>query len=173
MKTAKIYKYETAYKIAASMIILLVIIYTLPAKAQQDKTKLSAPLNSEFYCMVKRVHDGDTFTCNTGQKIRLWAIDTPEVPPKVDVAEPGGYEARNLLKTKILNQNLKCLYKGDSYDRKVAQCFLKKNDVAIELIQKGYARELKHFSKGYYTKYKEKTTDFDHFLDYIKNYFVH
>lgn len=30
---------------------------------------------------VKSVHDGDTFTLTTGEKVRVLGIDTPEVPP--------------------------------------------------------------------------------------------
>lgn len=104
----------------------------------------------EFVCKVVSVHDGDTFTCENGNKIRIWGIDTPEIPPRVKTAQKGGIEARNFLEKMILNQELECIKKGKSYKRIVAKCSLNSNDIAIPMLKNEYAVEERKYSKGFY-----------------------
>ena len=66
-------------------------------------TSLPAQAQKQFPCVVKSVHDGDTFTCSDKTKIRIWGIDTAEVPPKVKANEArlnGGFIARDILISK-------------------------------------------------------------------------
>lgn len=117
------------------------IIHTLHPKEVQGGSQ--AVLTSEFY-KVKHVIDGDTFDTENG-RIRIWGIDTPERNEK------GFYEAREALANLIADSSLKCQIKDiDKYRRKVGQCFLNSQDIAIPMLEKGYAIEYKHFSKGYY-----------------------
>ncbi len=106
---------------------------------------------------VKSVHDGDTFRCSDDLRVRVWGIDTPEVPPAVKVAEPGGFEARDYLRSYISDKTLRCIDKGKSWNRKVGQCFVNFNnqqlDIALPLIIKGFAIEKEKYSKGYYKKF--------------------
>ncbi len=105
-------------------------------------------------CNVINVHDGDTFTCYDNTKIRIWGIDTPEIPPKVSndkAIKNNGYKAKDYLKNKIQGKSLACNIKGKSYKRIVAQCFVNKEDIAVYMLNSGYARELNKYSKGYYS----------------------
>lgn len=105
-----------------------------------------AALTSENYD-VKHIIDGDTFDTNNG-RIRIWGIDTPERNEK------GYYEAKEALARMIADKTLKCDIKDiDKYNRKVGQCFLYDQDIAIPLLKDGYAVEYKYFSKGYYSKF--------------------
>lgn len=54
---------------------LLLLLLTLPARAQ----------------LVVDVHDGDTLRLQSGQRVRLWGIDAPEL------RQPYGVEARDHL----------------------------------------------------------------------------
>lgn len=108
--------------------------------------------SENYSCTVTSVHDGDTFTCFDKTKIRVWGIDTPEVPPSARPAEPGGYEARDYLRTVIKDRQLNCIYKGKSYNRTVARCYLNNEDIAYLLLKKGLAEEKPGYSKGYYSR---------------------
>lgn len=107
----------------------------------------------EFNCYVVKVEDGDTFTCADGTIVKIWGIDTPEIPPRVKIAQSGGYEARDYLRLHIYNELLKCDYKEISYSRKISQCFIEGRDIAIILLEKELAKEIKKESNGYYSKY--------------------
>lgn len=139
--------FKTILTITATSIILLSLNMTCYAE--------------EFICQVKSVHDGNTFTCNNYTKIKIWGIKAPKVPPAVKdyVAEyNNGYKSRDFLKSYILARNLSCQYKSKIHRYIIAQCFLQykdqKLDIARPLLEKGFAKELKEYSKGYYTNTK-------------------
>lgn len=137
-------KDQTVVKI---VIIILVVIF-MPFLFSCSHNQNS------FNCLVVDVHDGDTFTCSDKTKIRLWGVDTPEVPPKVtkDIAlQNGGYISRDYLKIKIMKKQLQCVKKGTSYKRIVAQCFLNNRDIVISLLENELALEKIKYSKGYYS----------------------
>ena len=58
-------------------------------------------LGSDFSCRVAYVHDGDTFRCMDGTRIRLSAIDAPEMPgacrPGRSCAPGNPYQAKATL----------------------------------------------------------------------------
>lgn len=55
---------------------------------------ISAPTGSTVTCVVKKLADGDSFTCTDGRKVRLLLIDTPELHQK-----PWGQMAKQQLET--------------------------------------------------------------------------
>ena len=84
------------------------------------------------------VYDGDTFTLDNGEKIRLRGANTPELRP----AEAFGIEARNAARDLLLNQVVSLTYgevKRDSYDRLIASVQIDDVDVATFLLENGFA----------------------------------
>jgi len=73
-----------------------------------------------FQATVTAVHDGDTLTLDTGQKVRLWGIDAPETKSRKWAAQPGADGARDALAAMALMQIVEVEQRGRSYDRIVA-----------------------------------------------------
>ena len=97
------------------------------------------------------VHDGDSFRL-AGRKIRLWAIDAPELDQTCGNAAQKwdcGQEAKHQLERLIHNQVVKCHAKSTSHDRLVAQCFVGETDLSKHMVTSGYAVALPHISKAY------------------------
>lgn len=95
---------------------------------------------------ITKVFDGDSFASKE-QQFRLWGIDTPEK------GEKHADNARRLL-TQMLDFNMwNCEQKDiDKYDRIVVHCTTKEDlDLGGMLVEMGLAKELSHFSKGFYT----------------------
>jgi micrococcal nuclease len=91
---------------------------------------------------VSSVHDGDTFTLNSGEKVRLADLDAPEL------GEPGSYEARDYLNSLVYQQTVYLdvddEYRTDSYGRLVCVVYVDYNsthylNVNEALIDGGYA----------------------------------
>jgi endonuclease YncB( thermonuclease family) len=87
---------------------------------------------------VLSVYDGDTFTLETGDKIRLKWVNTPELRPK----EAYGEEAKELTQRLIQDERVKLIMDGpnprDSYGRVVAGATTASGkDLSLELIRAG------------------------------------
>lgn len=96
-----------------------------------------------------RAYDGDgVYVHNI--KIRLWGIDAPELDTEY------GEAAYAALSNYVDGEQLRCKPPPgqksfpSSWDRKVALCTLKGNDVARFLVENGYAVDFPFFSNGYY-----------------------
>ena len=111
------------------------------------------------------VYDGDTMTMNDfdgnrGLKIRLCGINAPEIRGK----EIGAVEARDFLDDLVFGERISCEIVGEqsntpckqknarSFGRIVAQCFIKGEDVAEILVDKGHAMDDPEYSRGHYKK---------------------
>lgn len=95
------------------------------------------------------VADGDTFTMESESgkvRIRICGIDAPER------GQPGYGHAAGALSTMIEGKLVHCRQVGDeaSRDRKVAQCFIGKLDVAEEMAKSGTVCDWPEFSGGHY-----------------------
>lgn len=92
---------------------------------------------------LKRVIDGDTLELESGEKIRLIGINTPEVANRFSDAQPGGVAAKNWLKTQLRSPELMVEYdqqQYDKYDRRLAHCFLENGDyLNAGLLKAGHA----------------------------------
>lgn len=100
---------------------------------------------SAFADKVCAVHDGDTFTLCSGQKVRVWGIDAPELK------QPMGEQSRNFLTSKIENQDVDLDYRGKSYKRWVCQVSLKGQDIESLMVRSGWAFDSDKYSKGRYS----------------------
>ena len=101
---------------------------------------ITAALASEpTSATVAAVYDGDTLTLNTGDKIRLRGINTPELRP----AEDFGIEARDAVRDLVMNQQVQLIYGNppgqnrDAYGRLVASVRIGDIDVATYLLERG------------------------------------
>ena len=86
---------------------------------------------------VSRVIDGDTFETKNGQKVRLLAVNAPEI------GQPGADEATEFLKQKVLNKEVELIiqhdYRFDIYDRILAVVKIGDEIINKELLEKGLA----------------------------------
>jgi endonuclease YncB( thermonuclease family) len=139
-----------------------------PASCAEGRMKLYAAIllailsypaaAADYLGRVTAVADGDTFTMeseNGKVRIRICGIDAPER------GQPGYGQAAGALSTLIEGKLVHCLQVGDgtvcdgrskptSRDRKVAQCFLGKLDVAEEMARSGTVCDWPKFSAGHY-----------------------
>ncbi|WP_174292550.1 thermonuclease family protein [Sphingomonas bacterium] len=98
-----------------------------------------------FSCPVIRVHDGDTFTCASGVRIRLQAIDAPEIGQCRGhggrCVSGDGYASRDALRRLALGRTALCRPSGRSYDRIVALCSVGAVDLSCAQMRSGQAVE--------------------------------
>ncbi len=88
---------------------------------------------------VASVYDGDTVTLDTGDKIRLRWVNTPELRPK----EAFGIEAREAAAAFVLGKRVTLLLGSDnprdSYGRVVAGLQAAEGNLSLHLVEKGLA----------------------------------
>ena len=99
-----------------------------------------------FLCTSPAVHDGDTFRCHDGPRVRVWGIDAPEL--RTDA----GPASRRALTHLVAGKVLICRRKGTSYDRVVALCTVRGRDVAADMVRQGQAVDWPRFSRGAYAR---------------------
>lgn len=93
---------------------------------------LSTTALADTTAVVIDVHDGDTVTLDTGERVRLADIDAPELK------QPGGSEARTLLAGLINRQTVRVVERGrDRYGRLLGVIWLGERDVNEELVRAG------------------------------------
>jgi len=88
---------------------------------------------------VVSVYDGDTFTLETGDRVRLRWVNTPELKPQL---EAYGIEARDAARNLILNQEVTLEYGQsirDGYGRLIAGASINGVDLSAHLASLGFA----------------------------------
>ena len=97
---------------------------------------LVAALASAF---IASCYDGDTCRTNTGERIRLACIDTPELRGKR--AQPGpAMAARDYLRSLVVGREVGIRrMTTDRYDRTVAELFVDGTNVQQQLVASGHA----------------------------------
>jgi micrococcal nuclease len=116
------------------------------------------PSGQSFTCDVARILDGDTFVCASGVRVRLRAIDAPEMPGhcrRGRQCAPGDpYASKAALTRLAYRQTLTCIADGRTHDRVAAWCsvsgFLRiRRDLSCLQFRAGYAvREAKYDRDG-------------------------
>jgi endonuclease YncB( thermonuclease family) len=108
-----------------------------------------AALGTGFSCRVAYVHDGDTFRCADGTRIRLSAIDAPEMPgacqPGRSCAPGNPYHAKTVLAGLINGRTVQCEPAGKSYNRIAAWCSVNGADLSCAMLRSGQAIRLARF----------------------------
>jgi micrococcal nuclease len=95
------------------------------------------------YFKIKKIYDGDTVELEDGRKIRLLAINTPEVQHKDKMGEAGGDEAKVWLINKLQHAKVRLVFdveRTDKYGRTLAHLFTdKKEHINLSLVKEGLA----------------------------------
>jgi endonuclease YncB( thermonuclease family) len=114
-----------------------------------DKTSIGAELvelNTAPYrykVRIRHVIDGDTLVLESGDKIRLIGINTPEVESRYTRAEAGGEAARDWLRKTLRTPDVWLEYDAeqlDKYQRQLAHVFLDSGEyLNARLLREGLA----------------------------------
>ncbi len=101
------------------------------------------------------VRDGDSFAIGS-QEIRLWGIDAPEYPQyciQNGQLIPCGKYARQRLENLLKGEELECeRITTDRYQRIIARCSVRGEDVAAQMVWAGFAFDYTRYSKGAYSE---------------------
>lgn len=87
---------------------------------------------------VVSVYDGDTMTLDTGERVRLRAVNTPELRP----VEPFSAEARDAAEAFVSSKEVRLVYGRtvrDHYGRLIADVEVDGEDLALHLVERGLA----------------------------------
>jgi endonuclease YncB( thermonuclease family) len=101
----------------------------------------ASPASATTAIIISKVYDGDTVTLNTGERVRLLQIDTPELSS----SECYGNEARAALvlllnnKTGITLKEDPQLDKVDRFGRLLRYVFVGKTNVNLKMVEMGAA----------------------------------
>ena len=96
---------------------LATVLFALSPVSAADSSSTYPPAPAA--ATVVSVYDGDTFTLETGDKVRVSGVNTPELRP----LEPFGIEARDATRAVVLEKQVELVYgdvKRDSYGRLLA-----------------------------------------------------
>ena len=144
-----------------SVVILISIALTLSLFLHQPTTatgKFKVP--PEPYHKVKFVYDGDTVLLDSGEKVRLLGINSPEVAHRGEESEFKARTAWRFTREKVTGTQVRLEYdseKQDRYGRLLAYVFLKNGDMLNErLVREGLAHVMFN-SKN--LKYRELLLD--------------
>ena len=133
-------------RICKALVLAVVWLLTGPAEA------------ADITGTPGKIVDGDTFwVCGQTacHKIRLCGIDAPEL------SDPRGPAARRTLQNLVGANVINCEPEGTvcdgrsrptSYDRTVAQCFVRGRDLAAEMVSAGQACDWIAYSGGAYSR---------------------
>lgn len=103
---------------------------------------LSTPVTADTTAAVATVIDGDTFKLESGEKVRLIGIDTPETVHPRKPVEYFGPEAKAHLESLILDRTV-TLVSGheerDKYNRLLAYVYLDTLNINLKMVADGYA----------------------------------
>lgn len=108
---------------------LLPLLLNPPASAAE-------PAGMPATATVVSVYDGDTFTLDTGEKVRLRWVNTPEMRPPEDYA----VEAREATKDLVLNKTVTLNYgpvTRDGYGRLIADAQVGDENLSKHLLELG------------------------------------
>jgi endonuclease YncB( thermonuclease family) len=115
------------------LILTALLLFCHGAVAATDP---NAPVPDEG--RVVKIYDGDTLTLESGDKIRLKWVNTPELRPKEDY----GLEAREAAKALVLGKTVQLKtgsVKRDSYGRVIAGVQIGDTDLSTHLLELGLA----------------------------------
>ena len=114
--------------------------------------------SAEDYYLVTRVVDGDTIVLNTGEKIRLIGIDTPETVHSKKPVEYFGKEASAFTKRMCEGKRIWLEYdwqRYDKYSRTLAYVYLEDGTfLNAEIIRQGYGFAYTRFPFKYLEEFK-------------------
>jgi len=119
---------------------------------QGQKRRMLAELASAFFiCGSPSITDGDTLRCQDGTRVRLAAVDAPEIGacPRHRACAPGHGEAsKRVLAQLVGGRSLSCRRTGMSYNRVVAWCRPQGGeDLSCAMWRGGHAIRLEQYDR--------------------------
>lgn len=115
--------------------------------------------------LVQRVVDGDTLVLNTGDKVRLIGVDTPETKHPQKAVEYFGQEASAFTKREIEDQKVYLMFDQsnayighrDKYDRLLAYVYRASDNFFLnaEIIKQGYGFAYTWFPFKYLDEFRK------------------
>ncbi len=92
---------------------------------------------------VRRVIDGDTFELDSGERVRLIGVDTPEYQPWKGRTDVYGREAADFARTLLKGKRVTLesdIEERDKYDRRLAYVYVDGEMVNRLLVGEGFAK---------------------------------
>jgi endonuclease YncB( thermonuclease family) len=113
-------------------LVIIALIFGTTALAAPASSDAPAPTTGR----IVSAYDGDTMTLESGERIRLRWVNTPELRPKEDY----GIEAREAAKALVTGKTAKLIFgpvKRDSYGRLIAGVEVDGVDLSTTLLEQG------------------------------------
>lgn len=125
-------------------------------------------LFEEHFSGLPRATDGDSLTIGE-ERIRLYAIDAPEIGQPCKSGGDCGVKAKEFLSTLIHGRTVECSRRGDEdrNGRMIAQCSADGIDIGREMVRSGHAMAYRSIATVYVAD-EPKTFDFDRPSDWRK-----
>ncbi len=123
--------------------LFLVLIVLFVAIGSAHPEPRATPGTRNFSCSTPRVSDGDTFRCGDGTRVRLAAIDAPEMPgscrPGRSCVRGDALASRAALLRLVAGRAVRCEPVSQSYGRIVAWCSAGGADLSCAMVRGGHA----------------------------------
>ena len=120
------------------LVTFLLLSFSVAAYAEESPCVLQEP-NRQI--SVRYINDGDTFTLEDGNRIRMIGINTPELGYKDKPDQPLSVRAREQLRSYLRGSHALIVYdkeRHDKYGRVLAHVFDEQgNNIGAELIREG------------------------------------
>jgi len=101
---------------------------------------------------ITKVIDGDTYIIDYKQRIRLYAVDSPEA------TQTYGREAKKYVEKLLLHKKVRlATIKTDKYGRTIAKVYINGKDLSEILIENGIAWHYSYFDSSFILAQKEET----------------
>jgi micrococcal nuclease len=128
---------------AIAMFLLLLIFMRLAPRGGQPPSALP-----EEFVRVKRVVDGDTLLLETGERVRLIGVNTPETKHPDRPPEPLGPEAAVFTRSLVEGKRVRLEFdreRRDEYHRILAYVFIDDQMLNELIIRQGFSRAVTRF----------------------------
>jgi micrococcal nuclease len=146
------------------LLIAIVLLAALASRFTQDRPPVNALPSQTEAVRVKRVVDGDTLLLDSGVRVRLLGIDTPETKKPDHPVEPFGPEASEFTRKMVEGKMVNLEYdreRLDQFGRTLAYVYIDGRMLNEALIEAGLTRaEVKfHFRNDRKKRFKELEQD--------------
>ncbi|MFN0197014.1 MAG: thermonuclease family protein [Planctomycetaceae bacterium] len=113
-----------------------------------DSTNLPDGIDPPRRAVVKRVVDGDTLLLDTGERVRLIGVNTPETKHPDLPVDPLGLEAAEFVVRRVQGKSIELRFdreKVDQHQRLLAYVYVDNQFLNEELIREGYSKVVTRF----------------------------